>query len=243
MGVWTPTMGDVTRTLHAIAPTATQPADRPSVAVIAGKPPRVPTSTELTGLEYRITGVFVKDNGTEWFPPFIRYSDLYVLTWAQSDLDEKPDMLELQGFDNVDDDETISLNVTPYTRVIEGGGRFPLALASYIAIVKSNRGIRDLGAGLRKVLASSEYKAAAAALKTALSGAASPAAGIAYNVVEGLAGILGGVLEEVSDRTLDVNYQTFTALNGDFDNIGKIDTKWKGKCTTIYGRLTVRGQH
>jgi len=40
----------------------------------------IPTSGELTGIELRIQNLLVVDNGTAWIPPFIRYSDLYVIT-------------------------------------------------------------------------------------------------------------------------------------------------------------------
>ena len=204
--------------------------------------PKVPSSSSLTGLEFRITGIFVRENGTDFIPWVLRYSDLYVLTFAQSDLDTQPSLLSLQGFDDVDDEEHLGIRVTPYSRVLQANDSFPFMLATYVAVIKSNHSIRDFGNSLKTVLGSSEFASASKGLQAAL-GVANPAGVAAWGAAETVAKILSGVLAKTTDKVLDVNFHTFSALNGDFDRIGQRDIKWKGRHVTLYTRLSVRGKH
>lgn len=231
---------------------------RPTVAKdLAGEPksrlmsevegPAVPHSGKLTGLEFRITNVFVRDNATKWIWPFIRYSDLYVLAFVQTNLDAQPLGVTLDGFEDIDDNQALAFEYAPYTKVFKDGDRFPDALHCFFSIVKSKKDIRDFGAALTKVLASDQYKAATTALTTVISAAASAgSAGIASVVIPAMgavANVLGTVLQDVTDKVLSRHIASFTAVNGDFDEIGRHDLTWKDQYCNIDYRLTVRGLH
>ncbi|MBI2920388.1 MAG: hypothetical protein HYY18_04820 [Planctomycetes bacterium] len=212
----------------------------------AGEPlgPLVPHSAKTTGLEYRITGIHVKDNGTTWIWPVIRYSDLYFLAFVQSEADKELRGLKLEGFSNVDDEQHLAVDYAPYSCVVGPGGRFPQALHTYTAVIKSRAGVRDFGKALQAATGSRDYKDATKSLTAAIAatGAHAAASGAVLQAIGDVANVVGGVLKGVADLVLGTCVASFTALNGDFDMIGRHDKTWENNYVRIDHRLTVRGR-
>jgi hypothetical protein len=179
----------------------------------------IPTSDALTGIELRIQNLSVPDNGTTWIPPFIRYSDLYVITVAVDNLGGDPYRVTLEGFANVDDGDSLSVDRTAYLwEKSKNSPTAPNQVHLSVTVVKSNAGIRKLGAALTKLKASDDYKSVVAAIAKAA--ASSGGSAIADGVVA-LTGLVGSLLTDVEDSPLYHRVISFTGINGDFDNLGR----------------------
>lgn len=198
----------------------------------------IPTSDALTGIELRIRNLAVPDNGTTWIPPFIRYSDLYVITVAVDNLRGDPYRVTLEGFADVDDGDSLSIDRTAY--LWEKSKKSPTApnqVHLSVTVVKSNAGIRKLGAALAKLKASDDYKSVVARIAKAAASSGAPA--IAGGVVA-LTGLVGSLLTDVEDTPLFPAVMSFTGIHGDFDCLGRHVYTKGNRYVTLDVSLTVR---
>ena len=178
----------------------------------------IPTSDSLTGIELRIQQIFIRDNGTTWVWPFIRYSDLYVVLATVDDLGGDPFKVALEGFADVDDGETLPLERTAYYWTqSKDRSTAPSQVHWVLSVIKSSKRIRKMGAALSKLKGTDDYKqVVATVLKAVASGASAVADGLLA-----LTGVIGGLLADVEDTPLITQVLSFTSINGDFDALGK----------------------
>jgi hypothetical protein len=197
----------------------------------------IPTSKDLTGIEARLSQVFVKDNKTPHLWPFIRYSDLYVVTSSIDNLGGEPYCVSLKGFAKVDDGEHLPVERTVYYWTPDGAGsRAPGAVHVLTSVIKSNEGIRDLGAALTSLRNTDDFRTVVGAIVTA-AGAGGTAI---YDAFLPLVGVVGSILGRIDDTPLFTSVLSFTDINGDFDQLGRHrypqNTRYVDAVTTLIVR-------
>jgi len=74
----------------------------------------IPTSDQITGLELRLSKVYIKDNKQRHIWPFIKYSDLYFIISTVDTLGAEPYTINVRGFADVDDREQLPVDRTVY---------------------------------------------------------------------------------------------------------------------------------
>jgi len=178
----------------------------------------IPTSKRLTGLEVRLSHVLIRDNKTPHVWPFIRYSNLYVVTSSVDNLGTEPYSLNLKGFADVDDGEQLPVDRTVYYWKEDGTkNKPPGAIHILASIIKSNEGIRDVGAALASLRKADDFKAV---IKAIIAAATGGGAGI-YEAFLPLVGVIGEVLGKIDDAPLFTTVLSYTDINGDFDQLGR----------------------
>jgi len=178
----------------------------------------IPTSKKLTGLEVRLSQVLIRDNKTSHVWPFIRYSNLYVITSGVDDLGTEPYLLNLKGFTDVDDGEQLPVDRTVYYwKEDEAKSKPPGAIHILASIIKSNEGIRDVGAALASLKKTDDFKAVIKAMIAAATGGGAAI----YEAFLPLVGVLGEVLGKIDDTPLFTSVLSYTDINGDFDQLGR----------------------
>jgi len=197
----------------------------------------IPTSKKLTGLEVRLSQVLIRDNKTSHVWPFIRYSNLYVITSSVDNLGSEPYSINLKGFADVDDGEQLPVDRTVYYWK-EGGtkNRPPGAIHVLVSIIKSNEGIRDVGAALASLRKSDDFKTVIKALVAASTGSG----GAIYEAFLPLIGVIGEVLGKIDDTPLFTTVLSYTDINGDFDQLGRHPYPQKNRYVDIVTTLIVR---
>jgi hypothetical protein len=201
----------------------------------------IPTSDTLSGIELRVQKLLVRDNGTTWIWPFVRYSDLYVILVAIDDLGGDPYKVDLQGFADVDDGEVLPLERTAYLwQKSATATTAPNQVHVVISVVKSNSGIRKTGAALTRLRGSDDYQVVVAKLVAAV--ASSGATAIADGLLA-LTGVVGSILGDVEDRPLLTQVLSFTGINGDFDSLGKHVHERGNRFIDLQVALTVRDKN
>lgn len=198
----------------------------------------IPTSGALTGIEIRVQKLLMRDNGTTWVWPWIRYSDLYVVMVAIDNLGGAPYRVALEGFAKVDDGETLPVERTAYLWQKDGDHpKAPNQVHMVVSVIKSNSGIRKTGALLSKLKGTDDYRTAVGSLVGAVASSGATA------IVDGLiavTSIVGGILEGVDDQPLLTQVLSFTGINGDFDSLGKHLHQKGNKFVDLEVALTVR---
>ena len=178
----------------------------------------IPTSKKLTGLEVRLSQVLIRDNKTPHVWPFIRYSDLYLITSSVDNLGTEPYSLNLKGFTDVDDGEQLSVDRTVYYwKEDDTKNKPPGAIHILASIIKSNEGIREVGAVLASLRKTDDFKAV---IKAIIAAAAGGGVGI-YEAFLPLVGVIGEVLGKIDDVPLFTTVLSYTDINGDFDQLGR----------------------
>jgi len=198
----------------------------------------IPTSDTLTGIELRLSRVHIIDNKTPEIWPFIRYSDLYLMLVSVDNLGKEPYLVTIKGFENVDDGEDLPVERTAY--YWKGKGENPVPpeqVHLLVSVIKSNAGVRDLGAALEKLRGKDDFKAVVAKVMLAAStGGGSAIADAAM----ALAGVLGGILGKVDDTPLITQVLSYTDINGDFDQLGRHVFTAKNRYVELETKLIVR---
>jgi len=178
----------------------------------------IPTSKKLTGLEVRLSQVLIRDNKTPHVWPFIRYSNLYVITSSVDNLGTEPYLLNLKGFADVDDGEQLSVDRTVYYwKEDETRDKPPGAIHILGSIIKSNEGIRDVGAALASLRKTDDFKAVIKAIIAAATGGGAAI----YEAFLPLIGVIGEVFGKIDDTPLFTTVLSYTDINGDFDQLGR----------------------
>ncbi|MBD2767267.1 hypothetical protein IC235_05120 [Hymenobacter sp. BT664] len=178
----------------------------------------IPTSKEITGLEVRLSRVLIKDNRTPKVLFLPGRADLYVLLLVVDNLGQGPSALTLSGFASIDDNEDLPVDKAAYYWTPTAGQpTAPTQIHVLLSVIKSKKKLRDAGEMLTAAQASAAYQSGLTQLLKAVATAPSQVAGLALT----LGGIIGGFLTHVEDRPLFTQVVSFTAINGDFDALGK----------------------
>jgi len=197
----------------------------------------IPPSKKLTGLEVRLSQVFIRDNKTPHVWPFIRYSNLYVMTSGVDNLGTEPYSLNLKGFAEVDDGEQLPVDRTIYYwKEDDAKKKPPCAIHILASIIKSNEGIRGAGAALASLRKTDDFKAVMSAIIEAATGGG---AGI-YEAFLPLIGVIGEVLGKIDDTPLMTTVLSYTDINGDFDQLGRHPYTQKNRYVDMVTTLIVR---
>ena len=196
----------------------------------------IPTSKKLTGLEVRLSQVLIIDNKTPHVWPFIRYSDLYVVTSSVDNLGTEPYSLNLKGFADVDDGEQLPVDRTLYYWKGDETKRPPGAIHVLASILKSNEGIRDVGAALASLRKSDDFKTVIKAVITAATGGGAAI----YEAFLPLIGVIGEVLGKIDDTPLFTTVLSYTDINGDFDQLGRHPYPQRNRYVDMVTTLIVR---
>ncbi len=197
----------------------------------------IPTSKKLTGLEVRLSQVLIRDNKTPHLWPFIRYSNLYVITSSVDNRGSEAYLLNLKGFADVDDGEQLPVDKTVYYwKEDETKSKPPGAIHVLASIIKSNEGIRDVGAALASLRKTDDFKAV---IKVIIAAATGGGATI-YEAFLPLIGALGEVLGKIDDTPLFTTVLSYTDINGDFDQLGRHLYPQKNRYVDMVTTLIVR---
>jgi hypothetical protein len=198
----------------------------------------IPSSSALTGIELRVQELLVADNGTAWIWPFIRYSDLYVVMVSVDNLGGEPYRVSIEGFADIDDGEVLPLERTAY--LWQQSAKSPTApnqVHLVLSVIKSKKGLRNLGKALTTLRSSEDYKTLLG--KIAAAAATSGASAIADGALA-LTGLVGSLLSEVEDVPLLTQALSFTGISGDFDQLGRHVHLKGNKNVSLQVALTVR---
>lgn len=199
------------------------------------------TSDQVTGIELRLSEVFIKDNATPHIWPFIRYSDLYVLAFAYDNLGRELAKLDLRGFADVDDNEALAVDRTIYYwKESKPEDIPPSNVHLFAAVIKSNDGIRNTGRVLEKLSQKSEFQSATKDLIQIAMNAASPTSALISSAALAVANVVGSVLGGISDRPLHVVHKSFSDINGNFDQLGRHEINDENRFVRIRSTLIVR---
>jgi hypothetical protein len=198
----------------------------------------IPMSDALTGIELRVQKLIVRDNGTRWVWPFVRYSDFYVVTIAVDNLGGTPYRVALEGFKDVDDGDALPIERTVYLwQADEAAAEPPNQMHMVISVIKSKAGLRKVGELMGQVTADKAYQDA---LGQVISLAKWSPVGAITAGLEALTEIIGRALGAVEDSPLFTQVLSFTGLNGDFDSLGKHVHERGNRYVSLEVALTVR---
>jgi len=197
----------------------------------------IPSSKKLTGMEVRLSQVFIRDNKTPHVWPFIRYSNLYVVTSSVDNISSEPYSLNLKGFADVDDGEQLPVDRTLYYwKADEAKSKTPGAIHVLASIIKSNEDIRDVGGALASLRKTDDFKTV---IKAIIAAATGGGAGI-YEAFLPLIGVIGEVLGKIDDTPLFTTVLSYTDINGDFDQLGRHSNAQRNRYVDIVTTLIVR---
>ncbi|AII51331.1 hypothetical protein N008_04950 [Hymenobacter sp. APR13] len=188
-------------------------------ARISRQPRSIGTSSTVTGLEVRLSRVFIQDNRTPKVWPFPGFADVYLLLVVFDDLTPEPRTLTLSGFARIDDGEDLPVDKTAYfwKQAPENPGAAPAQVHVLLSVIKSKKGLRDTAAILAQARDSADYRTLVGEVVGAIANAPARTA----EVILQLAAVVGGLLQNVEDKPLFTQVVSFTDINGDFDNLGK----------------------
>jgi len=200
--------------------------------------PGIPTSKQLTGIELRLSRVFILDNKQAYVPWIIRYSDLYLLLTAIDDISPQPQTVSIKGIPDVDDNEELPVERTAYYwKATKPDDKAPGQIHLVVSVVKSNSGIRDTGSALEDLKKSTEYGNIVQSLVSAV--ATGGGSAVADTLLTAT-GLLGSLLGKVDDTPLITTVMSFTDLDGVFDQLGRHVLTRKNRYAEIETTLIVR---
>jgi hypothetical protein len=181
--------------------------------------------------------VIIRDNKTPHVWPFIRYSNLYVITSSVDNLGTEPYLLNIKGFADVDDGEQLPVDRTVYYwKENEAKKKPPGAIHILASIIKSNERIRDVGAALASLSKTDDFKALVKGIVAAATGGG---AGI-YDAFLPMVGVIGEILGNIDDTPLFTTALSYTDINGDFDQLGRHPYPQKNRYVDMVTTLIVR---
>jgi hypothetical protein len=199
----------------------------------------IPTSDQITGIEIRLSRVYIKNNKTPKIGPFPGYAKVYFICLIASDVANQTPKLEIKAFPKIDDNEELPIDKTVYFwKQTKKNTTPPSQIHVFSSIVKSKKSLRDVGKIMTEVKKDKEYKSVLKTIAGAVSGAT--AAGALVDQVTNLASIVGRFLGKVEDRPLISILQSYTDINGDFDSLGKVRKEFPNRYATIGLSITIR---
>jgi len=106
----------------------------------------IPTSDSITGIEVRLSNVYIIDNHTGKFVMFPGNADLYLINIVISDRQEKPIMQNINGFEKVNDNESLNVDKTVYYwKQYDESETPPSQIHLMTSVIKSKKGLRNIG--------------------------------------------------------------------------------------------------
>ncbi|GAB2799196.1 hypothetical protein GCM10027275_51280 [Rhabdobacter roseus] len=181
----------------------------------------IPASSEVSGIELRLTDVFVMDNNTH--APLSKKkdkgADLYVIVIAINDLGNVVQTLDLKGFPKTLDNTGLGINRTiHFWQKTETTPKAPSQIHTFISVIKSKQKTREAGEILSNAKNDTEFSNIITSIKD-IAKNATPVGQVA-DLVTSLAQVIGKFLGKVEDQPLFTWFQSFTNLGGDFDDLG-----------------------
>ncbi|MBO0357634.1 hypothetical protein J0X19_06730 [Hymenobacter sp. BT186] len=202
-------------TTDALIDTVSLPGARVAPLV---REPGIPSSQTVTGLEVRLSRVFIENNRTPKVFPFPGFANVYLLLVVFDNLNPEPQTLTLSGFARIDDEEDLPVDKTAYYwKQSEPAGPVPSQVHVLLSVLKSKKGLRDTGAVMAQARDSDDYRS----LVSEVVGAITSAPARAAEVLLQLGAVVGNLLKDVEDKPLFTQVISFTDINGDFDTLGK----------------------
>jgi hypothetical protein len=171
---------------------------------------------KLTGVEIRLLPPYIIDNKTKGFGIFKGYAKLYCLTIVVSDANNQlTGGIDLLGFPRIGDEEYLPINKSIfYWQQQENETKAPSQIHIMVTVMKSKKGLRDIGAIMSKMKSDADYKGILKQIADI--GKSTSAVGVAIGLVTDVASIVGKYLTEVEDKPLGTIINSYTALSGDF---------------------------
>jgi len=199
----------------------------------------IPTSEQISGIEVRLSKVFIIDNKTRQFGPFPGLATVYFMNIVLSDLSTTEIDLNLNGFEKVDDRQMLAVDRTLFFwKKTDDTPRSPSQIHVMSSLLKSKKGLRDTAAVVAQAKDDNNFKDLTSQLGSLLKTATSftTISGIVFQV----AGIVGNLLKDVEDKTLLTRFQSFTDLGGDFNQLGKTDNPFSNRYAELDYSIFIR---
>jgi len=199
----------------------------------------IPTSEQISGIEVRLSKVFIIDNKTRQFGPFPGLATVYLMNMVLTDLGTSEIDLNLNGFEKVDDRQTLAVNRTLFFwKKTEENLKAPSQIHIMSSLLKSKKGLRDTAA----VVASAKDDSNFQGLTSQLGGLLKTATnfGTISGIVFQAASIVGNLLKDVEDKPLLTRFQSFTDLGGDFNQLGKTDNPFSNRYAELDYSIFIR---
>ena len=188
----------------------------------------IPTSSEISGIEIRLSDVVIHDNKTPKVWPFPGLAKVYFLDIVVSDVNADSISLDLKGFEKVNDGDSLNVDRTLYLWQEEENAKIaPTQVHIFSSLLKSKQDLRNVSEVLTQINSDDEYKNLVSNLGTVLKTTSqlSNISNIIFNVAE----IAGKYLGKVEDKPLLTWFQSFTNINGDWDHDGKTEKQADNK--------------
>jgi hypothetical protein len=152
-----------------------------------------------------------------WNSPKLRLtgnkkSDIYVITTIVDDYSKDPVTCELNSFSNINKGDRLTIASEFGVKMFQCSGRIPTYLDIRILVVRSKKGIRDLGQALASIRGDSDFKDTVQKLASLVTGPI----GIVTAQIEQIVGVIGKILQLKKDDQLCYYCATITR---DFDNL------------------------
>lgn len=181
---------------------------------------KIPTSSDVTGIELRMLPPLIKDNRTPAIFPFPGYARLYCLTLVVSDVENQlAGAIDLKGFQRIGDHENLPINKTIfYWQSQSETDKAPNQIHTMCTVIKSKKDLRDVGDILTQVKSDDNYKSLIGTLKSLAKDATQ--FGMVTDILTQVAGVVGTYLGKVEDKPLGTVINSYTTLHGDFDKQG-----------------------
>jgi len=201
---------------------------------------KIPSADEITGIEIRLLPPYIIDNNTEPFLLFKGFAKLYCITIVVSDVNNQlVGGIDIKDFPRIGDKEYLPVNKTIfYWQQDDVNVKPPSQIHTMVSIIKSKAGLRKFGDIMADLKNDDDYKGITKSLASTAKNAT--AAGVAIDVVTQLASIVGRHLGKVEDKPIGTVINSFTALHGDFDNIGIMKKLYPTKKVNFELELIVR---
>ena len=199
----------------------------------------VSSSKQVSGVEVRLSKVFIRDNKTKRFGPFPGLAKVYFLNIVASDISAEPIELNLNGFEKVDDSHTLAVDRTLFFwKKTTETPKAPSQIHIMSSLIKSKKALRDTA----KIIASAKEDPQFKNLITDMGKMMKSAAALnnVSNLVLSAAEIVGGLLGNVEDKPLLTRFQSFTDLAGNFDQLGKTDLPFGNKYAEVDYSIFIR---
>jgi hypothetical protein len=203
------------------------------------KPSNIPDSSNITGIELRLSKALIIDNKTPKVWPFPGFAKIYLLVIVVTDSGVVLQNLDLKSFAKVDDGEEIPVDKTIfYWKQNSMSDVAPSQIHTLVSVIKSKESLREVGKVLSDVKNDEKFSSTLDALKTVLKGAQTftDVSGLILSVAE----VVGKFLGNVDDKPLMTWVQSFSDINGDYDQLGKTAKSRKNNYSEIELSLTIR---
>lgn len=205
------------------------------------KPQGIPDSSEITGIEIRLSRAFVLENKTPKVLFFPGYSKIYLLITVVSDQGDIVQNLYIKSFAKVGDNEDLPVDKTIFFFKKNPDNQSPSQIHVLISIVKSKQPLRDVANVLADVKNDPEFAGIVTTLKNIIknANAVTQISGLLFSVAH----VFGKFLGEVDDKPLMTWIQSFTDINGDFDKLGKTTVSRKNNFAALDLSIIIRDTH